>query len=148
MRELRGRLTQEEFAKQLGIKSQQAYQKYERGRVPKAPILQQIAQRCGVTVDWLLGNTNVRTAVVAEEVAAGLAAGPEGAAKKMTSPELLRTLAKYIELFNDPDLRRMKAVNLKAVTAIANELLTRPDEEWVDDPIDLPPKRSPVRYPG
>ena len=57
LRQLRGRLTQAEFARKLGIASQQTYGNYEKGRrVPKPPILQRIAQRCGVSIDWLLGS--------------------------------------------------------------------------------------------
>lgn len=55
LKELRGSRSQSGFAELLGISSQQTYANYEKGRIPKAPILQQIAQHCGVSVDYLLG---------------------------------------------------------------------------------------------
>ena len=41
------------FCKELGLRPQN-YQRYEDGRIPDAVILQGIANRCGVTMDWLL----------------------------------------------------------------------------------------------
>jgi transcriptional regulator with XRE-family HTH domain len=49
----RGR-KQNEFAAFLGLKAP-TYLRYERGRVPKKETLSVIAERCGVTVRWLLG---------------------------------------------------------------------------------------------
>jgi transcriptional regulator with XRE-family HTH domain len=42
------------FAEYLNT-SPQNYGRYEDGRIPSTVILSQIANRCGVTVDWLLG---------------------------------------------------------------------------------------------
>jgi transcriptional regulator with XRE-family HTH domain len=55
LRELRGfDLTQEEFAKELGV-SQSQLSKYERGvAAPTADILFFVKKRFGVSVDWLL----------------------------------------------------------------------------------------------
>ncbi len=55
LRELRGfDLSQEEFAKQLGI-SQSQLSKYERGIAsPPAEILFAVKKRFGVSIDWLL----------------------------------------------------------------------------------------------
>ena len=50
----RGARSQAEFARLLGIKHQQTYQNYERGRIPKADVLQQIASRMSMTVEDLL----------------------------------------------------------------------------------------------
>jgi transcriptional regulator with XRE-family HTH domain len=70
---LRGDRSQGEFATFLGINSQQTYANYENGRVPKMPILQQISQRCGVSLEWLLGTpeskNNISESVVREEPA-------------------------------------------------------------------------------
>ena len=55
LRELRGfDMTQEEFAKRLGI-SQSQLSKYERGlAAPAADVLVRIKQRFRVNIDWLL----------------------------------------------------------------------------------------------
>ena len=55
IRETRGfDLTQEEFARQLGI-SQSQLSKYERGLVPPAAdVLIQLKKKFGVSIDWLL----------------------------------------------------------------------------------------------
>lgn len=55
LRELRGGRSQSEFATSIGIQSQQTYANYEKGRVPKLKIAQEIAQRAGVKLEWLLG---------------------------------------------------------------------------------------------
>ncbi|MBI4024829.1 MAG: helix-turn-helix transcriptional regulator [Verrucomicrobia bacterium] len=55
MRAYRGSRSQVEFARYLGIKNQATYFRYESGRIPKADILQAIANRIGITVDRLLG---------------------------------------------------------------------------------------------
>jgi transcriptional regulator with XRE-family HTH domain len=53
---LRGKqqMNKAEFSRFLGL-SPPVYQRYEAGRVPAADHLSVIADRCGVTVDWLLG---------------------------------------------------------------------------------------------
>lgn len=54
LRKLRGNLSQEEFAKKLGI-SVRGYQNYEAGeRIPKGKILSKIAVACNVTTDFVL----------------------------------------------------------------------------------------------
>ena len=51
---LRGAVSQERFAGQLGI-SKQGYLRYEYGkRIPPGEVLQKIAEIGGVTVDWIL----------------------------------------------------------------------------------------------
>ncbi len=61
-RELRGEQTQAEFADFLGI-SRPTVGFYENGdRVPDAIILKQIAEKCGVTSDYLLGLADNKTA--------------------------------------------------------------------------------------
>lgn len=55
LKSLRGSRSKAGFAKELGIGSPVTYFNYEKGRVPKSVILEQIASKCNVTVDWLLG---------------------------------------------------------------------------------------------
>jgi len=58
--ELRGDRTQGEFAKFLGI-SRPTVGFYENGsRIPDALVLRQIAEKCGVSADWLLGLTDCK----------------------------------------------------------------------------------------
>lgn len=42
----------------MGIPSQQTYANYEAGRIPKVDVLLSIAQHCGVTAAWLLGDAD------------------------------------------------------------------------------------------
>jgi transcriptional regulator with XRE-family HTH domain len=60
---LRDTRKKSDFARFLGLKPQ-VYQRYEEGRVPRHDILSVIAARCGVTVDWLLGQEHMRNAPV------------------------------------------------------------------------------------
>ena len=55
LKALRGEHSKVDFAKELGINSPVTYFNYEQGRVPNSGILEQIASKCNVTVDWLLG---------------------------------------------------------------------------------------------
>ena len=60
-RELRGDMTQSDFAKKTGL-SRPTIGFYENGeRLPDAYKLKQIAEKCGVSADWLLGMTDVRS---------------------------------------------------------------------------------------
>lgn len=54
LRRARGDRSQAEFARLLGIPSQQTYQRYEGGLVPGGGVLLRIANKLGVTVDELL----------------------------------------------------------------------------------------------
>jgi transcriptional regulator with XRE-family HTH domain len=54
LKRARGSRSQAEFARLLGIPSQQTYQRYERGLIPAGDILHRIATRLGVTIDGLL----------------------------------------------------------------------------------------------
>jgi transcriptional regulator with XRE-family HTH domain len=54
LRKLRAHLSQKKFAEQLGIPFR-TYQRYETGeRIPKGPALQEIAEVCDVTTDYIL----------------------------------------------------------------------------------------------
>ncbi len=50
----RGRRSQVEFARYLGVGSVSTYRKFERGIIPSAAVLHQISRRLGVTIDSLL----------------------------------------------------------------------------------------------
>ncbi len=54
LKTLRGKANKAAFSKLLGF-SPPVYQRYEEGRIPSAENLSVIAERCGVSVDWLLG---------------------------------------------------------------------------------------------
>jgi transcriptional regulator with XRE-family HTH domain len=51
----RGERSQAEFARFLGIKHQQTYQRYEAGQIPSGDVLHGIAIKLGVTMNELLG---------------------------------------------------------------------------------------------
>ena len=54
LKELRGARSKAEFARFIGVPAPM-YHRYELGQVPKSHYLQVIADRCGVTIEWLLG---------------------------------------------------------------------------------------------
>jgi transcriptional regulator with XRE-family HTH domain len=54
IRAVRGKKTQTEFAKALGVKKQNYISRYERGRIPSPDLLVQIARMGRVSIDWLL----------------------------------------------------------------------------------------------
>lgn len=60
LKTLRDTRRKSEFSRFLGIPPP-VYQRYEEGRIPNAENLSVIAQRCGVTVDWLLGRERTDT---------------------------------------------------------------------------------------
>jgi len=56
LKALRGAQSKSEFARLIGV-SPPVYQRYEEGRVPRANILSVIAERCGVSIEYLLGDS-------------------------------------------------------------------------------------------
>ena len=56
-----------EFAAFLGT-SPQNYGRYEKGRIPDSVSLSEIANRCGVTVDWLLGRDDSPPQILSAEL--------------------------------------------------------------------------------
>lgn len=54
IRRIRGKLTQTDFAKVLGVYKQNYISRYERGRVPSPDLLIRIAEYGKVSLDWLL----------------------------------------------------------------------------------------------
>jgi transcriptional regulator with XRE-family HTH domain len=67
LKELRGDLSQEEFAKKIGV-SHKGYQRYESGeRVPHPYVLSKIAVLYDTTVDWILtGNLASSETIIGE----------------------------------------------------------------------------------
>ena len=62
--QLRGDMKQDEFAEFLGF-SRPTVALYESGkRVPDAVTLKTIAEKCGVSADWLLGLSDVKTNII------------------------------------------------------------------------------------
>ena len=59
---LRGKETQEEFAKKIGV-STYTLQLYEKGSVPKGDILQRINKETGINLHWLLTGENEPVAI-------------------------------------------------------------------------------------
>lgn len=58
--ELRGDISQDKFAKKVGV-SKATVGFYENGsRLPDIAKLREIATKCGVSADWLLGLTNIK----------------------------------------------------------------------------------------
>lgn len=56
LRQLRAQLSQENFAKKIGV-SLRTYQHYEAGeRIPKGNVLYRIASICDVSADLILGD--------------------------------------------------------------------------------------------
>lgn len=61
--ELRGELSQADFARLLGM-SQQNYGKYENGKSPlKSDMIEAICRQFGVSAEWLLGMTDKRSGI-------------------------------------------------------------------------------------
>lgn len=54
IRAVRGKRTQTEFAKVIGVKKQNYISRYERGRIPSPDLLVLIARTGRVSIDWLL----------------------------------------------------------------------------------------------
>ena len=56
LKALRGTRSKAEFARLIGVPAPM-YHRYELGQVPKSHYLQVIADRCGVTIEYLLGDS-------------------------------------------------------------------------------------------
>ena len=76
---LRGEMTQGEFAEFLGI-SRPTVGFYENGtRIPDALVLRQIAEKCDVSVDWLIGLSDAMSAQLDVQTAVRLTGLSENA---------------------------------------------------------------------
>lgn len=133
LRQLRGGKSQDDFARELGLSSQQTYRNYEAGRVPRIEVLQRIAQHCGVTVEWILGSRIEETpgdygkSPLEADVARILRGGPAEAAKKMTSEELLTRIKEHTEqLETGPDY--MRGAHTEIIAALSLELNRRSNQ--------------------
>ena len=74
LRELRGGLSQSEFARKVGLK-QTSYSGWESGaKVPAATAIIQISNAIGVSSDWILGLSDDRTGHAAPVADASLVA--------------------------------------------------------------------------
>lgn len=54
IRAVRGKQTQTDFARQVGVRKQNYISRYEHGRIPNPDLLVKIAEIGKVSVDWLL----------------------------------------------------------------------------------------------
>jgi transcriptional regulator with XRE-family HTH domain len=54
IRKIRGKLTQTDFAKAIGVRKQNYISRYEHGRIPSPILLVRIAVLGKTSVDWLL----------------------------------------------------------------------------------------------
>ncbi len=71
IRAVRGKRTQTEFAKALGVKKQNYISRYERGRIPSPDLLVRIAEMGRVSIDWLLTGKRGSKAVAAPQQSHG-----------------------------------------------------------------------------
>lgn len=74
LKTLRGDRNKAKFSKELGIPAPM-YQRYELGQIPKENNLRVIADKCGVTIDWLLGRDEKPTSEAVSGQVAVRAAG-------------------------------------------------------------------------
>ena len=54
IRAIRGKVTQTDFARLIGVRKQNYVSRYEHGRIPNPGLLVRISEYGKVTVDWLL----------------------------------------------------------------------------------------------
>ena len=121
LKELRGKLTQEEVAKQIGL-SRSRYSHYENGRSePDNEMLQKIADYFNVSVDYLLGRTtqkNTDVSVAGKE----LTLTPE-------EYEIFKELRKHPILFHDLAKNPEKKIKELIKLQKARNILFNDDEE-------------------
>jgi transcriptional regulator with XRE-family HTH domain len=71
IRAVRGKRTQTEFAKTIGVKKQNYISRYERGRIPSPDLLLRIATTGRVSIDWILTGKGKGVKVSAKAKRAG-----------------------------------------------------------------------------
>jgi len=128
LKSLRGSRSKAGFAKELGINSPVTYFNYENGRVPNSGILEMIASKCNVTVDWLLG----RDAPVVEVASRRLPEGTRQDAASTKSAEPLNfVIAKYAEteMLEKMHAACVAAKDWQAAGVIAVELAKRTNKK-------------------
>jgi transcriptional regulator with XRE-family HTH domain len=119
---LRENRKKSDFARFLGIKSQ-VYQRYEEGRVPRHDILSVIAERCGVTVDWLLGRTEEKKEKFSES-------GMSGADRERYLAEVEAKGKPENNLFLAMILRRLE--DLQIVPPAFHEKVRAELDDWIN----------------
>ena len=123
-RELRGKRDNTEFAKFLGISRQTVGFYYNGDRIPDAMMLKQIAEKCGVSTDYLLGLTDTQSTNADARAAVEYTKLPERAVNLIHSDSIFgRTFRELIGLLTELDNSAFLAAELltfvdKANTAI------------------------------
>lgn len=125
LRELRGNITQTQFAKNIGVTAGN-YSKWERGEtIPDYKTLIRIANYHNVSLDYLTGRTNYKdTDYKNTSIDTGLT---ENAIKYICSMpaedrDILESISK--ELINDADAVKQKVRLLQIISGISTEDLT------------------------
>lgn len=85
IRAIRGRMTQTDFAKVLGVYKQNYISRYERGRVPSPDLLIKIADLGKASLDWLLTGKGKGPSVKAKAPARKATKRRTSRSKKKTS---------------------------------------------------------------
>jgi transcriptional regulator with XRE-family HTH domain len=133
LRKARGESTQSDFAKWLGINSQQTYRNYEGGRIPSAPKLGIISKQIGVSVDDLLYGEVPENAMLASElttkgvdpeIARQLAKSPETIFQSLTANELEEEIDDGYKSFKSKK-NDVRYVALSHIVICAEELIKR-----------------------
>lgn len=99
---LREEMTQDEFAKYLGI-SRPTVGFYENGtRLPDALVLRQITEKCNVSADWLLGISDFKSSMAAKLTAEDLGLSETAATvlstyQRSEATQILKTVNALLE---------------------------------------------------
>lgn len=97
LRELRGSLSQCDFARKIGVK-QTSYSSWERGvKDPAAQTVAQISSTFGVSADWLLGLSDNREGSSSASVSPNLARLKDAATIVLTRSEDLERAVKELK---------------------------------------------------
>ena len=120
-RELRGKRDNTEFAKFLGISRQTVGFYYNGDRIPDAMMLKQIAEKCGVSTDYLLGLTDTQSTNADARAAVEYTKLPERAVNLIHSDSIFgRTFRELIGLLTELDNSAFLAAELLAFLDKAN----------------------------
>lgn len=120
-RELRGKRDNTEFAKFLGISRQTVGFYYNGDRIPDAMMLKQIAEKCGVSTDYLLGLTDTQSTNADARAAVEYTKLPERAVNLIHSDSIFgRTFRELIGLLTELDNSAFLAAELLSFVDKAN----------------------------
>lgn len=112
-RALRGDRDNTEFAKFLGISRQTVGFYYNGDRIPDAMMLKQIAEKCGVSTDYLLGLTDTQSTNADARAAVEYTKLPERAVNLIHSDSIFgRTFRELIGLLTELDNSAFLAAEL------------------------------------